>query len=77
MLEELKELICNYVEVEPEKITLESKFVDDLGFNSFDFITLLGEVEEKYNVHVNEEEVLGLATVGDAIEYIEKLRGTK
>lgn len=77
MLEELKELICNYVEVEPEKITLESKFVDDLGFNSFDFITLLGEVEDKYNVHVNEEEVLGLATVGDAIEYIEKLRGAK
>ncbi|MDE7397993.1 MAG: acyl carrier protein [Oscillospiraceae bacterium] len=77
MLEELKELICNYVEVEPEKITLESKFVDDLGFNSFDFITLLGEVEEKYNVHVNEEEVLGLTTVGNAIDYIEKLRGTK
>lgn len=77
MLEELKELICNYVEVEPEKITLESKFVDDLGFNSFDFITLLGEVEEKYSVNVNEEEVLGLATVGDAIEYIEKLRGKK
>lgn len=77
MLEELKELICNYVEVEPEKITLESKFVDDLGFNSFDFITLLGEVEEKYGVNVNEEEVLGLTTVGDAIEYIEKLRGKK
>lgn len=77
MLEELKELICNYVEVEPEKITLKSKFVDDLGFNSFDFITLLGEVEEKYGVNVNEEEVLGLATVGDAIEYIEKLRGKK
>ena len=77
MLEELKELICNYVEVEPEKITLESKFVDDLGFNSFDFITLLGEVEEKYNVHVDESEVLGLTTVGEAIDYIEKLRGTK
>ncbi|MBD5112484.1 MAG: acyl carrier protein [Ruminococcaceae bacterium] len=77
MLEELKELICNYVEVEPEKITLKSKFVDDLGFNSFDFITLLGEVEEKYGVNVNEEEVLGLTTVGDAIEYIEKLRGKK
>lgn len=77
MLEELKELICNYVEVEPEKITLESKFVDDLGFNSFDFITLLGEVEEKYGVNVNEEDVLGLATVGEAIEYIEKLRGKK
>ncbi len=75
MFEELKELICNYVEVEPDKITLDSKFVDDLGFNSFDFMSFLGEVEEKYDVHVNEEEITDLATVGDAVDYIGKLRG--
>lgn len=75
MFEELKEMICNYVEADPEKITLESKFVDDLGFNSFDFMSLLGEVEDKYGVHVNEEEILDLSTVGDAVNYIEKLRG--
>ncbi len=75
MFEELKELICNYVEVEPDKITPDSKFVDDLGFNSFDFMSFLGEVEEKYDVHVNEEEITDLATVGDAVDYIGKLRG--
>lgn len=75
MLEELKEMICNYVDVDPESITLDSKFVDDLGFNSFDFMSLLGEVEDKYGVRVNEEEVIELATVADAIEYIEKLKG--
>ena len=75
MLEELKELICNYVEAAPETITLDSKFIDDLGFNSFDFMSLLGEVEEKYNVRVNEEEIIELATVGDAIDYINKLKG--
>lgn len=75
MFEELKEMICNYVEADPEKITLESKFVDDLGFNSFDFMSLLGEVEDRYGVHVNEEEILDLSTVGDAVNYIEKLRG--
>lgn len=75
MFEELKELICNYVEADPETITPDSKFVDDLGFNSFDFMSLLGEVEEKYNVHVNEEEIIELATVGDAIDYINKLKG--
>lgn len=75
MFDELKELICNYVEVEPDKITLDSKFVDDLGFNSFDFMSFLGEVEEKYDIHVNEEEITDLATVGDAVDYIGKLRG--
>ncbi len=77
MLEELKELICNYVEVDPQSIILDSKFVDDLGFNSFDFVTLLGEIEEKYAIHVDEADIIGLSTVGQAIEYIEKLRGAK
>lgn len=75
MFEELKELICNYVEVDPEKITEESKFADDLGFNSFDFMSFLGEVEETFGIQVKEEEILDLATVGDAIKYIEKLKG--
>lgn len=75
MFEELKELICNYVEVAPEDIKPESKFIDDLGFNSFDFVSLLGEVEEKFGVSVNEEDILDLATVDDAVKYIEKLKG--
>lgn len=75
MFEELKELICNYVEVDPKDIKPESKFIDDLGFNSFDFVSLLGEVEEKYGVSVNEEDILDLATVDDAVKYIEKLKG--
>ena len=42
MLEELKEMMCNYIEAEPESITLDSEFINDLGFNSFDFMCLLG-----------------------------------
>ncbi|MCM1167807.1 MAG: acyl carrier protein [Ruminococcus sp.] len=75
MFEEIKELICNYVEVEPDSITPDSKFADDLGFNSFDFMSFLGEVEDKYGIHVNEEEIMELSTVKDAVEYIEKLKG--
>ena len=74
MFEELKELICNYVEAEPESITPRSQFINDLGFNSFDFMCLLGEIEEKFGIHVNEEEIIGLSTVQDAIDYIEKMR---
>ena len=44
MLEKLKEIICNYVEAEPEKITEDSRFIEDLGFTSFDFMSMLGEM---------------------------------
>ena len=72
MFEKLKELICNYVDVEPEKITPEARFIEDLGFNSYDFMSLLGELEQECDVTVDEQEVIGLHTVEDAIKYLEK-----
>ena len=46
MFELLVRLICNYVEVEPENIHPESRFMEDLGFTSFDFMSMLGELED-------------------------------
>ena len=74
MFEQLKELICNYVEVDPESIKPESKFIEDLGFNSYDFMSLLGELESTFNVTVNEEDVLKLTTVKEAVDYLETLK---
>ncbi len=74
MFEQLKEIICNYVEVEAENITEDSRFIEDLGFNSYDFMSLLGELEQEMDITVNEEDVMGLHTVGDALKYIESLK---
>ncbi len=74
MLEQLKELICNYVDVDANAITEDSRFIEDLGFNSYDFMSLLGEIEEILEVQVSEEEVIKLSTVGDAIKYLESLK---
>ncbi len=74
MFEKLKELIINYVEVEAENIILESRFIEDLGFNSYDFMSLLGDLETELDVMVDENEVVKLRTVGDAVEYLEKIR---
>lgn len=74
MFEKLKELIINYVAVEAENITLESRFIEDLGFNSYDFMSLLGDLETELDVMVDENEVVKLRTVGDAVEYLEKIR---
>ena len=74
MFDQLKELICNYVEVDPDNITPEARFIEDLGFNSYDFMSLLGELEETLDVQVDEQEVLKLHTVGDAVKYLESLK---
>lgn len=73
MLNEFKEIICQYVDVTPEDITEDARFMEDLGFNSYDFMSLVGEIEEKYDIEVNERDVVQVKTVGDAIEYIKTL----
>lgn len=73
MIEKIKELICNYVEADPDLITPESRFIEDLKFNSYDFMSMLGELEDELGVTIDEQEILNLRTVGDAVAYLEKL----
>lgn len=75
MFEKLVNIICNYVEVEPENIHPESRFMEDLGFTSFDFMSMLGEVEDEFDVEVEQSEVMNIRTVGEAVAYLEKLSG--
>lgn len=73
MFERLVEIICSYVEVEPENVHPESRFMEDLGFTSYDFMSMLGEIEEAFDVEVEETEVTNIRTVGEAVDYLEKL----
>ena len=73
MFEKLVDIICNYVEVEPENIHPESRFMEDLGFTSFDFMSMLGESEDEFDVEVEQAEAANIRTVGEAAAYLEKL----
>ena len=73
MFEELKEIICQYVDVQPEKILEDSRFIEDLGFNSYDFMSMVGEIEGHFDIEVEEREVVNVKTVKDAMEYIKSL----
>lgn len=73
MFEKLKEYICNYVDADPDSITEDSRFMEDLSFNSYDFMSMLGEIESDLGVTVEEEAVMELHTVGEAAAYLEKL----
>lgn len=73
MLEKVRNIIMNYVEVEKEDIKPESRFMEDLGFTSFDFMSMLGEIEDELDVEINQEEAADLRTVQEAIDYLEKI----
>lgn len=73
MFEKLVGVICNYVEVEPENVKPESRFMEDLGFTSFDFMSMLGELEDEFDVEIDQQEVTEIRTVQEAITYLEKL----
>ncbi len=74
MLEKLREIVCQYVDVKPEQVTEDARFIEDLGFNSYDFMSMVGEIEEEFDIEVEEREVVNVKTVGDAIEYIKSLQ---
>ena len=63
----------NDVELEPENVHPESRFMEDLGFTSFDFMSMLGEIEDEFDVEVQQEEAANIRTVQEAVSYLEKL----
>ena len=75
MLEKMKEHITQYVDVTPEEITEDARLIEDLHFNSYDFMSMLGELEEIFDVTVDEQEMTDIRTVGEVIKYIESLQG--
>ena len=77
MFEKLVEIICNYVEVEPENIKPESRFMEDLGFTSFDFMGMLGELDDEFEVEIDQQEAVNIITVQQAVDYLEKLSSEK
>ena len=75
MFEQLVDIIVNYVEVRKEDIHGDSRFMEDLGFTSFDFMSMLGEIEDELDVEVEQEEVVEIRTVQEAVDYLEKISG--
>ncbi len=68
----VKEIIINELGVDPEKVTTEASFVDDLGADSLDTVELVMAFEEEFTIDIPDEDAERMRTVGDAISYIEK-----
>ena len=73
MYKQLKELVTQYVDVSPESITRDSRFVEDLGFDSLYFISMIGDIEEHFQIETDISDLLEIKTVDDMFRYIERV----
>ena len=69
--EKIKAIIAEQLGVKPEEVTPQASFIDDLGADSLDTVELIMALEEEFNVEIPDEDAEKMATVGDAIRYIE------
>ncbi|KIR03389.1 Acyl carrier protein [Lachnospiraceae bacterium TWA4] len=72
-LEKLQQVISDVLEIDKDKIQLDTTFVDDLGADSLDLMEVVMRMEDEFNVHVPDEQIEGIVTVADAVELIKKL----
>jgi acyl carrier protein len=70
--EKVKSIIAEQLGVKPEEVTPEASFVDDLGADSLDTVELVMALEEEFGIEIPDEDAEKIATVGDAIKYIEE-----
>ena len=70
MLEKMKEIIADQLNVDADSITEASSFKEDLGADSLDLFELVIALEDEYSVEIPAEDLESLATVGDVMNYL-------
>ena len=77
--EEILQKVCTIVSeqlsVESEEVKTESNFQNDLGADSLDTVELVMALEEAFDIEIPDEAAEGIATVGDAVKFIEEKKG--
>ena len=67
----MRQLIAEQFAIDAEEIRMDSSFVDDLGADSVDLVELVMAMEEEFEIgEIREEELQGLRTVGDCVNYL-------
>ena len=68
--EKLQNIIAEVLNVDPDEITAETTFVDDLGADSLDVFQIIMGIEEEFDIEIPNERAETIVTVGDAAEAI-------
>jgi acyl carrier protein len=71
LLEDVKEVVVEQLNVNPDEIKEDSKFVEDLGADSLDVVELVMALEEKFDIEIPDDEAEKIQTVQDVLSYVE------
>jgi acyl carrier protein len=69
-LSTIKEVAADVLDVQPDQVTEEARFKEDLDADSLDLVELIMEIEERFSITVPESELEGVTTVGQAIDIV-------
>tara|TARA_B100000029_G_scaffold478857_1_gene525349 strand:- start:478 stop:708 length:231 start_codon:yes stop_codon:yes gene_type:complete len=68
--ERIQKIVCEQLGVSQEEAKLEASFVDDLGADSLDTVELVMAFEEEFEIEIPDEEAEEIATIKNAVDYI-------
>ena len=71
MLETLKKLLAEELQIDPKTVTLDAELASDLGLNSIELANLVMLCEEKFDITIDDDDIHKFVTVGDVIESLE------
>ncbi len=74
VFEQVRDIICEQLGVDPEQVTMEAKFREDLEADSLDLVELIMAFEEAFGGEIPDEEAQKITTVGEAVAYLEAHR---
>ena len=73
MFEKLKSILVEEMNINADEITLDSELTNDLGINSIELADLVMLCEYKFNIEINDDNIGSFVTIGDVVEYLERL----
>lgn len=71
VFEKVRAIICDQLDLEEDKITMDSAIIDDLGADSLDVVDLVMSFEEEFDIEIPDEMIEDIKTVGDIVKCIE------
>ena len=72
VLDQIKEILKDTMDIDESKITLDAKLKEDLELDSLDSVELIMSAEEEFGIEIPDEDVMNLKTVNDIVNYIEE-----
>lgn len=74
MFEKVRDLIANQLDIDKDRITMESSLLDDLKADSLDIVELIMDLEAEFDIEIPDEDLEKVRTVGDIVTKLEALK---